>query len=349
MIRTLAILLCFAASVFGGEKPLPVRGLHFFAPQKSELDACEKFIREALPKEGVNTLLIEFNYSFDYKSHPECGEKSALGAANARKLAKACSESGIKLIPQFNCLGHQSWAANTAALLKKHPEFDETPWLPKDNKGIYCRSWCPLHPDVHKIVFDLIDELADACETDTVHVGMDEVFLIADSKCPRCGGKNPAELFASEVKALRDHLNEKKRILWMWGDRFIDGKATKIGEWEASTNGTHPAVDLVPKDIIICDWHYEKAHATPTFFISKDLKVMACPWKDEKVALAQLKMIRELASDPKTGNLSVGILQTTWVSFGEFLRAYKGESKDKSAMAVVACFKALFAAIREAN
>src|SRR4029078_9567252 len=131
----------------------------------------------------------------------------------------------IKLIPQFNCLGHQSWDKNTAALLKKHPEFDETPHVPKDNKVIYCRSWCPLHPDVHKIVFDLIDELADACEADTVHVGMDEVFLIADAKCPRCAGKNPAELFAGEVKALRDHLNEKKRMLWMWGDRFIDGKA----------------------------------------------------------------------------------------------------------------------------
>lgn len=325
---------------------LTVRGLHCFAPRKAELELCEKFVREVLPKEGVNTLVLEINYSFNYASHLELGEKSALGAAEIKRLLKACSDAGVKLVPQFNCLGHQSWASNTAALLKKHPEFDETPHLPADNKGIYCRSWCPLHPDVHKIVFELIDELADACEADAVHVGMDEVFLIADAKCPHCAGKNPAELFAGEVKTLRDHLAEKKRALWMWGDRFIDGKATKIGEWEASTNGTHPAIDLVPKDIVVCDWHYEKAHATPRFFAGKGFAVLACPWKVEKVALDQLKMMSDLAKENAGPGKALGMLHTTWVSLPEFVRAYKGESKSKDAMASAACFKKLFAEMR---
>jgi hypothetical protein len=55
-----------------------------------------------------------------------------------------CRQNGIRLIPLFNCLGHQSWAKNTGALLKKHPEFDETPQIPADNKGIYCRI-CDWH------------------------------------------------------------------------------------------------------------------------------------------------------------------------------------------------------------
>src|SRR5438128_2711225 len=125
------------ASLFAGEPPvksqLPIRGLHVFAPRKSELELCEKFVRDVLPKEGVNTLVLEFNYSFDYKTHPECGDKSALGAADVKRILKACNDFGVKLIPQFNCLGHQSWASNTAALLKKHPEFDETPHVPADN------------------------------------------------------------------------------------------------------------------------------------------------------------------------------------------------------------------------
>ena len=33
--------------------------------------------------------------------------------------------------------------------------------IPKDNRNIYCRSWCPLHPKVNPIVFALIDELID--------------------------------------------------------------------------------------------------------------------------------------------------------------------------------------------
>ena len=47
-------------------------------------------------------------------------------------------------------------AGNTGPLLANHPELDETPLVPKDNTGIYCRSWCPLNPKTHEIVFDLI-------------------------------------------------------------------------------------------------------------------------------------------------------------------------------------------------
>jgi hypothetical protein len=66
----------------------------------------------------------------------------------------------------LNSLGHQSWSRTTFALLTKHPELDESAGVSADNKGIYCRSWCPLHPDINKIVFPLIDELIDAFGAD---------------------------------------------------------------------------------------------------------------------------------------------------------------------------------------
>ena len=37
------------------------------------------------------------------------------------------NKNKIRLIPQFQCLGHQSWERWTFSLLTKHPEFDETP------------------------------------------------------------------------------------------------------------------------------------------------------------------------------------------------------------------------------
>ena len=43
----------------------------------------------------------------------------------------------------------------------------------------------------------------------------------------------------------------------MWGDRLLDGKKMRYGKWEAAANGTAPAIDRIPKDIILCDWHYE--------------------------------------------------------------------------------------------
>ena len=56
-------------------------------------------------------------------------------------------------------------------LLRAHPELDETPGKYPGNAGIYCRSYCPLHPKVHEIVFDLIDELVEATGADAFHAG----------------------------------------------------------------------------------------------------------------------------------------------------------------------------------
>src|SRR5260370_2163798 len=247
-------------------KMLPVRGLHVSAPAKKDLAAALDFIRESLPKEGVNTLILEFDYDFDFRSRPEFAKTSALGSEEVRKIAKACREEGIEIIPQINCLGHQSWAEHNGTLLEKHPELDETPGKYPANKGIYCRSYCPLHPQVHAVLFALIDELAKACAAKAVHVGMDEVFILADPDCPRCHGKDPAELFAGEVKSLRSHLKAIGCRMWRWCDRFIDGKSTGTGKGEACEKGTSPATDLGPRDDLLCDWHYNHAPEMPRLF-----------------------------------------------------------------------------------
>ena len=333
---------------------LPVRGLHLRAPAKKDLPSALEFIRAVLPMEGVNTLILEFGYDYDFQSRPEFANPSALGKDDVQKIVAACREKRIDLIPQINCLGHQSWSRINGRLLQKHPEFDETPGKYPDNKGLYCRSYCPLHPEVHKVLFDLIDELAVACNAKAFHVGMDEVFILADPDCPRCKGKSPADLFAGEVRTLHDHLQSIGCRMWMWGDRFLDGKATGIGKWEASENGTHAAVDQVPKDIVICDWHYEKAHETPRFFAQKGFEVVACPWRKPDVALGQLAHLRSVRRGPDKAiaRRALGMVQTTWCGFAPFVRAYEaqesGASPAKGNPAEAAqCFRALFAAIRQ--
>ena len=334
-------------------KMLPVRGLHVSAPAKKDLAAALDFIRELLPQEGVNTLILEFDYDFDFRSRPEFAKASALGSVEVQQIAQACREQGIELIPQMNCLGHQSWAEHNGTLLEKHPELDETPGKYPANKGIYCRSYCPLHPQVHAVLFDLLDELAKACAARAVHVGMDEVFILADPDCPRCHGKDPAELFAGEVKSLHGHLKAIGCRMWMWGDRFIDGKSTGIGKWEASENGTSPAIDLVPKDILICDWHYNQAPEMPRFFAAKGFEVVACPWRKPAVALAQLAQIRAIrrGTDQAVAHRAQGMVQTTWCGFAPFHKACRaqlaGAAHEPNAPSESAqCFLTLFKALR---
>jgi hypothetical protein len=149
---------------------------------------------------GLNCLVLRVDYNYAYETHPELRDENPLTKKDIKMLVSTCKELNIKLIPQINLLGHQSWASGTAKLLSVYPQFDEAPWVtmpekyvwPNDDE-LYCKSYCPLHPEVHKVVFDIVSELIDVFETDVFHAGMDEVFYIGENKCPRCGGMDKAE------------------------------------------------------------------------------------------------------------------------------------------------------------
>src|SRR5918912_3316626 len=90
---------------------------------------------------GINVLILEVNYNFDFKSHPELRHGSTpITKDGARKFASLCRAQGIRLIPEFQSLGHQSWKAETFPLLKVYPQLDLTPGAFPHNAGIYCRE-----------------------------------------------------------------------------------------------------------------------------------------------------------------------------------------------------------------
>ncbi len=344
-VRGAVALLCVACGLHAASAGLPVRGLHVMAPKPEEMDLALRFIREALPKEGVNTLVMEFDYHYQFTRRPEVADADALSKDDLKKIAAACHDAGVTLIPQINLLGHQSWAATTFGLLRAHPELDETPGKYPQNAGIYCRSYCPLHPKLHEIVFDLIDELMEATGAQAFHAGMDEIFLLGEDDCVRCKGKNKAELLAGEVKAVHDHLAQSGRTMWMWGDRFLDGVSTGMGKWEASANGTQDAIRMVPKDIVMCDWHYERVMPSVTYFAMEGFPVVACPWRKPNVALGQLAMVRDTRAHAtaEIGGRMQGVMATTWIGFGSFARAYFGERNgDVEAHEAAQTFRALF-------
>jgi len=243
---------------------------------------------EGLQKLGVNTLFLEVDYNFEFTSHPELTVKDKfITKAMAKKFTKMCKSYGMKIIPQFQCLGHQSWKENTGQLLTVYPELDLTPGAFPNNEGLYCREWDVMNPRVNEIIFPLMDEIIEAFDADGIHLGLDEVFLLGSDESPSTKGMDPAFLYGKVVREFHDYFSKKqKKQLYMWGDRLIDGGKFGYGKWEASLNGTHLAVDSIPKDIVICDWHYrtQKEYKSIDMFIKKGFKVIPCSWKDEKAA-----------------------------------------------------------------
>jgi len=355
-IFVLLITFCPVYSQNTLDERIPVRGLCVKAPNTNELDRFVTFIDEELSRLQTNLLILRVDYGYQYTRHPELADADGLTAEQVKKLVAVCKKHGIRLIPQVNLFGHQSWHGTISNLLREYPQFDETPWveLPKgeykwpNEDGLYCKSYCPLHPEVHKVVFELVDEIVTIFEADAFHAGMDEVFYIGEEKCPRCNGHDKAQLFADEVRKIRNHLAAQGKELWIWGDRLIDGKTTGIGMWEASMNNTHRAIDLIPKDVVINDWHYERADPTAVIFATKGFRVATCPWRNSTVAKKQLQQILSLREEatPVLKDRYLGMIQTIWTGNTNFLDLYYGVKKNQDPNGDQAgCFKELFAEI----
>ena len=139
----------------------------------------------------------------------------------------------------------------------------------------------------------------------------------------------------------------------MWSDRLIDGKTSNLLAWQASMNNTWRAIDMIPRDILICDWKYEDAPPTPALFAIKGFDVVASPCYKADVALAQLAMDYLIRKNAARADFSktissrmLGMFHTSWVGAEQFIRAYYGQENKGDEKNVTDTFKTLFAEIR---
>ena len=322
------------------DRALPIRGLAIAAPRPQGVDQFCKFIEEELAPAHFNMLILRVDWNYEYESHPELRDPTHLTKADVKKMVDVCKKHNIQLAPQINLLGHQSWGTTTYALLREYPEFDEAPHIKVENyddyagangnplpytDGLYCKSYCPLHPDVHKIVFALVDELMDVFEAEWFHAGLDEVFHIGDERCPRCRGLDKAELFAGEVNKIHDHLALNNLKLMMWGDRLIDGPLTGLGSFNSSYNNTHRAIDLINKDVFICEWRYDQTGLSAVYLAYKGFNVALCPYRNPAIALQHVKDMVDWRQRPisrLTTNRFQGVIHTIWSGAENFMRLY---------------------------
>ncbi len=287
------------------------RGVHLLG-YSNDSDLAELgAIVPKLDSIGINIIILEVDYNFHFQSHPELRNgKEQITKEGARKFASICTENNIELIPEFQSVGHQSWAEETYPLLIKYPQFDLTPGAFPRNKDIYCREWDVTNPEVYKIVFSLMNEIIDAFQANALHVGMDEVYLLGSEQSPSTKGKDPGKLFAKAVNDIYYHLVKERGVeMLMWADRLIDGTKFNFGEWESSMNGTASAIDMIPKDIILCPWHYEKmdGYSSIPFFLRKGFRVLPASWKNADAA----KALIEYSNEQRNPNM-LGHLFTTW-------------------------------------
>ena len=233
---------------------------------------------------GINAIVLEVGYHFDFKSHVNLRDtKHQITRSGARLFTQRAQNHGISIIPLFHILGNQSEGHQKSPLLTTYPEFDTTPAHFTNNAGIHAREWDPLNEKIERIIFSLLEELIDAFSAPAIHIGMGEIFLLGHEHSPSTRDKNPAVLFAYVANVYRQFLVYSQNVsVLMFADRLIDGAVHDFGPWESSYCGTAEAIDLLPRDLIICPWHYKPQIEYPSIpeFTSRGFRILPTCWHD---------------------------------------------------------------------
>ena len=305
------------------------KGIVLTAPLSDELDDVIKFIDEYLAPRGFNMIVMQIRYRYQFKKHPEVWGYDPLSFDDAKRLLAVCRKNNIKLVPKMNLIGHQSGFPNEPTdgilhghnevlpdikdgLLRAYPDFDEQCGT---REILYSRSICLSSRGARTIVCELIDELMDVFEADMIHIGCDEVFNAG--LCPECSKRSRAELISSWINSLNEHIKKRGARTLIWGDRLLSVKDTGYNRWEASDDGSDSAIDMLSKDIIVCDWHYDKYEKYPSVeaFANKGFEMMVSPWRDKN----NLEAFLEYAKNHDKGHIN-GLLMTTWCGSGDLAK-----------------------------
>src|SRR5215467_443379 len=106
----LVFIICVGGSKFptnANTKPAkPWRAVHLLNyDTDADLEALGQTL-PALAKQGINVIILEVDYNFAFKSHPELRRgDNPITRDGARKFTALCRKLNIRLIPEFQSLG----------------------------------------------------------------------------------------------------------------------------------------------------------------------------------------------------------------------------------------------------
>ena len=188
--------------------------------------------------------------------HTDNGDGDVLTQDEVRALISYCNERGITVYPEVPTLSHCDY------ICMAHPELRE-----REEDNIYPDTYCPNHPDVYKIVFDIFEEVIDVFKPDLINIGHDEFYSMC--LCPRCKNEKPHEIFTKDVKRIHAFLKERGIRTAMWAEKLLPTVTSRGLVYGGAGNGafvdrddpafipeTYYCQYTLPRDILMINWYY---------------------------------------------------------------------------------------------
>lgn len=216
--------------------------------QVSHIDDFLHIIRQlAFYKKNLYQPYIEDMFSFD--TDPNIGrDRGHITKTEMARMVEEAKRNHIVLVPVFECLGHQdrllSLPENRKYAEVQDPE--KKPW-----------SFSPVLPETFEFLTKLIDELASVTPAPFFHIGGDESWDIGEGTSAKLVKKiGVGRVHAQFFTRLHDYIKQKhNRLMMLYSDMLL----------------RHPeALDFLPKDCILIDWHYGQQEDYPSVKQLKD-------------------------------------------------------------------------------
>lgn len=273
---------------------MQIRGVHLGLPSRAEIPFMKRLIDSVLVPMRYNTIFLQMTAGMQFDKRPEINKAWIKANAMARKgewppvphgpmiadggvltkdevrdIVDYAKSFGLEVIPEIQSLGHVQYLTMTYPEIAEREErtLASGDFVKEDARPdeFYPHCYCPSNEKSYEIIGDVIDEIIDVIQpSQYVHMGHDEVYTVG--VCPRCKGKDPADLFALHVTRMRDYLAGKGLRMMMWSDML-----QPITKYKTPT-----AIDRIPKDIVMLDfiWYFHMDKDLEDELFSKGFQVM---------------------------------------------------------------------------
>jgi hypothetical protein len=275
------------------------RGVHIL-PGKDALDFHRKLIERIFAPFKLNTVVLECEYT-QWESAPKLWTDISVPKDYLRQYAEFARAHYIEPIPLVQSLGHAEWMFRNG----QNRDLAEDPQA--------CWAYNATNPATYDFIEKIYDEAIDAMHPKFFHIGHDEVVDRGTYPYREESKKHSvADLFTMDVKKLDAYFRPKGIHMMLWGDMMLtknqssDAAANCPDEKQASQ-----IRDSIPKDAIICDWHYQPvkpdAYKSLKIFKDENLQTIACTWYNPMNISSFSQGARDAGA--------LGLLQTTWAGF----------------------------------
>jgi len=293
--------LFIPAADISDEPSLQFRGVHLFTGRDS-VPFFANLATNVLAHFKFNHVVIESEYA-QWDSAKNIWFAQSVPKAQIADYVKIARDHFLEPIPLVQSLGHSEW------MFRNHQNTD----LAEDPDHPYAYDVTnPKTYDFIRAVYAEAMQLFDKPEY--FHIGHDEVAITARYPYREASKKlGETQLFIDDVNAHEKFFAPQGTKLMLWGDMLLHRRSeTNDNAGNAPSDvEARKRRDAMPRDAVICDWHYQPArprdYKSLKIFHDEGFKTLACTWyqPDNIANFAQAARLYQ----------SWGLLQTTWAGY----------------------------------